>query len=81
MNDMINMNMVSTAWVCYMAAVGHLKEGADVLLGDGRVQPPQLDPPLFYGDSSFIDAAIHEACQCRVGLHLPCHGRVQSCHP
>ena len=59
----------------------HLEEGTDVILGDGGVQAPELDPAILYGDCSLVDASEHEARQGRVGLYLPCHGRIQGCHP
>ncbi len=68
-----------TGMVCRLQA--YPEEGADVLLGNGWVQAPQLHPPILYRHGSLIDAAVHQACQGWVGLHLPCHGRIQGCYP
>ena len=61
-------------------AATHIKENTDIRFGDGRVQASQLHPALLNGNHSLVDAAIHEARQGRIGLHLPCHGGVQGCH-
>ena len=53
-----------------------LKEGAYVLFSNGRVQPPELHPPLLNGHHRLVDAAVHQPCQGWVGLHQPRHGWV-----
>ncbi|DBB03955.1 TPA: hypothetical protein ACH3X1_013027 [Trebouxia sp. C0004] len=63
MNNMENINSMGTAWVCYMALTSKVtsKKVQMSCLMIAGFSSPQLDPPLFYGNSSLIDAAIHEA--------------------